>query len=502
MHREESTYDILLEAYEDGCRRIEQDLWEFTEPLYEFCDRLVQPRLPDDWPKQVHAYLDAQEPKGYEVLPEHRGPLLEWIPKLEQHYHRQRAKQGPQLVVDTQDRSGPTIILDAPPGIPMPEEIAAERERAAKERARRHDKYEELLAQWQESATKTGPEQPAESSIQLVGYPLRRRKARPAKPKTPSRSTAPQVIVTKPQLPADHRGAWVKGTKGDGVFRYNYSMENRRAGLAGKEFRFKNQYIAVGGFPPEAYYRGSATKARVRIDTVTGLEKDALAADRKMRKKLRNPRWQRPRGYIWNHAGPPGSKYMELVKTKYHLGVAHKGPAAPIRAELREARARGSKPSRSPSRSRKGTGAKGKAVTGRAMGTLTVYLTARDAFQAAGVLQPSLSVVKRADYYFVAGDGSVFVVWTGGLSIRAKLEFVAGPRKGSIVRITRAEATKYRKYAESVWGKYISPGLLSPPRFIPGTKRKKLHYYDRKRGAGWIDEDGIHYYGPPGKLTT
>ena len=96
--------------------------------------------------------------------------------------------------------------------------------------------------------------------------------------------------TTKSQLPADSRGAWVSGTEGNGVFRYNNSVQNQQAGLAGKEVRFEHGNIAIGGFPPESYYGGNANIAGVDIGEVTGFEADNLAADAQMRKKLRQPR--------------------------------------------------------------------------------------------------------------------------------------------------------------------------------------------------------------------
>ena len=130
----------------------------------------------------------------------------------------------------------------------------------------------------------------------------------------PSPTASAQPAGTKSHVPADHRGAWISGEKGNGVFRYHDSVENRQAGIAGKEIRFKDQYIAIGGFPPEAYYRGNSEAAGVVIATYNGTEADATAADEAMRIKLRDPTWQRPADFRWNHAGPPGSKTMELVE--------------------------------------------------------------------------------------------------------------------------------------------------------------------------------------------
>lgn len=166
-----------------------------------------------------------------------------------------------------------------------------------------------------------------------------------------------------------------------------------------------------------------------------------------------------------------------------HSKCAPALPAAEPRALLRTAGVRG--------------------ATARAMGALTVYLTARDALQAAGILQPSYEVAERDTYHYIAEDGSVFVVWTAGLFSNAKREFVAGPRKGQTETITSGQVEGYRKQAEKEWGKYIPETLFSGPRFIPGTKRKSLPLTGYKDGipydAGWIDEKGSHHYQVPGE---
>ena len=132
------------------------------------------------------------------------------------------------------------------------------------------------------------------------------------------------------------------------------------------------------------------------------------------------------------------------------------------------------------------------------MGALTVYLTARDALQATGVLQPDYEVAERETYHYVAEDGSVFVVWPAGWFSGPKREFVAGPRNGETETITSADVDKYRDQAEKEWGKYIPGTLFSEPRFIPGTKRKTLPLIKYELGvpyeAGWIDEKGVHHH--------
>jgi hypothetical protein len=274
------------------------------------------------------------------------------------------------------------------------------------------------------------------------------------------------------------------------VFRYNDSPENQKAGLVGKEVRFQNQNIAVGGLPAEADYEGSANAAKVEIDVVSGMEADNRAADAAMRKKLGDPKWQRPKGYLWNHAGPSGSKVMELVRRPVHEAVSHKGPAAEPRA-LRRAASTGGGPG---------------GATGRAMGALTVYLAARDALQAAGVLKPDYDEDDRETYHYVAEDGSIFTVQPGGFFSGASREFVAGPRKGHTEAITKEQVEAYRTQAEEEWGKYIPGSLFSEPRFIPGKKRKSLPLIEYRDGlpynAGWIDEEGVHRHSNPRMLPT
>ena len=338
---------------------------------------------------------------------------------------------------------------------------------------------------------------------------------------------APLSSTTKQRLPADYRGTWIEGTKGNGVFRYNDSIENQRAGIAGKEVRFGEQHIAVGGFPSESYYGGDATEASVEIGKVTGTSADAQAADAAMRNKLENPEWSRPEGYQWNHAGPPGSKVMELVKEGTHSATAHKGAAAELRAMGRAAKTSGAAgrvglgaapasaeivprsggaPEATGELPTKGNlptgGVTARNVTGRAMGALTVYLTARDALQATGVLQPTFTDLGEQEYHFVADDKSVFIVKRGWLS-DPKREYIAGPRQGQVETITDAQADEHQKQAESVWGKRIRGSLTTPPRFIPGSKRKTLPIYDDYYGVpreiGYVDEEGPHYYPIPMK---
>lgn len=309
-------------------------------------------------------------------------------------------------------------------------------------------------------------------------------------------------IVTKTHLPADWRGDWIKGSKGDGTFKFNNEAINQQRGLVGEEVRFKGGYIEPAGFPARAYYGGSASEATVVIATITGGDTDNLACDAAMRVKRGDPTWMRPETHRWNHAGPPGSRTMELVDAAFHEPVAHSGNASGIRALRRAAIPRATKQS-----PRRGGGPKGTGGVGRATAVLAIYLTARDALQAAGVLNPDYHVFEGGDYYFATTDGSVFIVWPGGWIGRARREFIAGPRKGDTEWISSKDVERYTKLAEKKWGRYTPGTLFWGPSFTPGTDRKSLPLLEIdengfRRNAGWIDEQGVHRIEPfgPGVL--
>jgi RHS repeat-associated protein len=279
------------------------------------------------------------------------------------------------------------------------------------------------------------------------------------------------------QFPSDKRGAWVEGTRGNGVFEYANTVQNRAAGIAGQRVRFANQCIGIGGFPAQFYYRGSAAAASVPIATIKGPDADFTAANRAMREKLNDPNWQQPAGYTWNHAGDSTSKTMELVQSDAHAAIAHEGSAALPRAERRLAQARGG--------------------TARVLAGLDAYLTFRDAAQAAGILKPDYDVI-TAPYYFVADDKSVFIIqkppsWFSWFSSYKQI-FVAGPRTGQTEDITNESFAKYQEQAEAQWGKYIPGSWFRDPRFIPGTSRETLPLYDGYNEIGYVDEEGVHRY--------
>src|SRR5262249_32398717 len=154
----------------------------------------------------------------------------------------------------------------------------------------------------------------------------------------------------------------------------------------------------IGGFPAEAYYGGSAASATVTLPAehqITGGQADFDAANARMR-HIRGPNWRQPSDHTWNHAGPPGSRTIELARTDAHAPVHHRGNAANARAAARAeailARARS-----------------GGAVRTNGFAMLAVYLTVRDAVAAAGVGGLGYEVREHFDYCFVDGD-SVFIV--------------------------------------------------------------------------------------------
>ncbi len=441
-------------------------------------DELLAQPLTRDWRDQLNEYLAEQEPKGYRIEPEHR-----WVLEEEILYHAQHAESQPARSRFRVERQSPDVnSTDVQHGARLLHQTA------------RSSGPQILLAAYPSRRGRTSGKTPAAGSAEVSpgkakGHPGLKR----PKPKVPATPT----VATKPHLPADFRGTWIEGTKGNGVFQYNDLPVNQRAGIVGAKIRFEDKYIAVGGFPAEAYYGGSAESASVEIETPSGTSADSTAADEAMRKKLRNPSWKRPISYRWNHAGQPGSKTMELVDVKYHEPMAHKGWGADLRAATRASRA-----ARRPRIRGRGPIVGGKSVTGRAVAVMSVYIAARDALRAAGVVQQEFTVLEEMDYYFVAEDGSVFVVLTSWLW-GAKKKFIEGPRNGQEQQITSQAVEKYREIAEKKWGRYV-PGtfFFSEPRFIPGTDRKTLPFYIEEYGvprkAGYIDEKGVHRYGQLG----
>ena len=75
MPEYDSFRNILRDAYAEGCRRCEADLWEFVQPLNGWIDELLERPSPDDWRRLLDDYLAEQVPKGYTLEP-YSLPLL------------------------------------------------------------------------------------------------------------------------------------------------------------------------------------------------------------------------------------------------------------------------------------------------------------------------------------------------------------------------------------------------------------------------------------------
>lgn len=115
-----------------------------------------------------------------------------------------------------------------------------------------------------------------------------------------------------------------------------------------------------------------------------------------------------------------------------------------------------------------GGGAKGIVVRG--IGILSVFLTLKDACEAAGINGTKYHEM-NAPYYFTDGQGSVFTVQTPGLISQIwrnpQRSYVAGPKMGQTEDITSEQVEEYKQQAEKKWGKYIPGGIFTNPRFIP-----------------------------------
>jgi hypothetical protein len=131
-----------------------------------------------------------------------------------------------------------------------------------------------------------------------------------------------------------------------------------------------------------------------------------------------------------------------------------------------------------------------------ALGVLGVYLTVRDAVEAAGVGPFAFRVEQEATYYFTMEDGSVFYLqyyeWPASMFANSRRVFVAGPRRGETEQVTNAQVAEIMAEGERLYGRYIPGGLFSDPRFIPGTLRRTLPVNENGRRIGYLDENGFH----------
>jgi hypothetical protein len=130
-----------------------------------------------------------------------------------------------------------------------------------------------------------------------------------------------------------------------------------------------------------------------------------------------------------------------------------------------------------------------------------IYMTVRDALQAAGIAEADYSSLGEFDYTYVDEDGSVYVIeepgWLNFFG-SPKKKYIASPKKGKEETISQEEVEAHREEAEAKWGKFIPGNLFNEPRFIPGTERKTIPAFDfgpsgRLIDSGYVDEDGVHW---------
>ena len=140
-----------------------------------------------------------------------------------------------------------------------------------------------------------------------------------------------------------------------------------------------------------------------------------------MREKLQDLKWKRPENYSWNHAGEPGSKNMELILKKAHRAVAHKGSASDTRSAIRALV----------------VSAKGQNLFNK----INCFMNFYDAANMAGFIPNGR--VTYSKYYFVADDGSVFVMYEGLFLFSPKRIFIAGPKNEEIDIISKEDVLEY-----------------------------------------------------------
>lgn len=138
----------------------------------------------------------------------------------------------------------------------------------------------------------------------------------------------------------------------------------------------------------------------------------------------------------------------------------------------------------------------GNRVTTRAFAGIGVYMTIRDAAAAAGINGMGLRELK-ANHYFTDDFGSVFTVQEIDRGIFRSNTYwrtiIAGYKAGRSEMISRENYDAYKEMAKKKYGEFIEGGLFSKPKFVPGTERKSIPWYDERfREQGWIDEDGPH----------
>ncbi len=277
------------------------------------------------------------------------------------------------------------------------------------------------------------------------------------------------------RLPSRNAADWT-GAIGNSNFRPQRPQD---FGLqAGDQVPFRNGRIDLAEFAVPVPSRGGSALARTfqvpgmgtGAGALHGPDRSAMVAELALRRgetQAATEAWLSNEGYRLHHAG--GNR-AQVVPGEIHDNIPHTGGRSD-NARLRT-------------------------TTVGALGALSVFLTLRDACQAAGVGRPDYVAV-NAPYYFTDRDGSVFVVRVpGSLNFWSSpsVLYVAGPRAGQTQPITNAEVRLYQLDAEIRYGRYIPGGFFRSPRFIPGTERRTLPLYEGNREIGLIDEEGIHYY--------
>jgi hypothetical protein len=283
-------------------------------------------------------------------------------------------------------------------------------------------------------------------------------------------------------VPAEWRGTWIEGVPGHGTFKYSDMPYNEVRGIAGLEVQFENGHIKPGGWPAHVYWNGKKGGATVKIGKVTGTNSDFTNARDAMREKLRKAKvdgwesWTKPKGYTWNHTGDKNSTTMELIKTKIHKRVKHKGSAAFYRALL---------------------AAKAKRARVRGLLIVDAYQTFKDAVEFAQNDPLSGAVVTKDTSYFIDETGSVFYVQEAGLIFgEDKRIFVDGPKVGTDELLTDDEILNYKEIIKEKYG-WVEKDIFGRPyRFHPGTHKKRIIISNPITGEvyGHMDKDGVHYY--------
>ena len=151
----------------------------------------------------------------------------------------------------------------------------------------------------------------------------------------------------------------------------------------------------------------------------------------------------------------------------------------------------------SPAGANPGGGSPKAGIRARGLAVLDVYLTVKDLLDQEGITYSTV-VAGTFTYYFTSEDGSVFhvVAPTSGIAsflYTPYIQFDSGPREGEIEYITWAQVDELTKVAEAKWGKLIKGGSFCKDKFIEGTHRKTIPYFNAYGcQIGYVDAEGPH----------